>query len=68
MYFLYNIFKFCILLKLVLFVVCVHRTLEEAREARQNLVKKYLKKLKKVEGAIQLVGGKNEYEGKLYYL
>lgn len=60
---LHNILKICIFWKLILIVVCVHRTLEEAREARQNLVKKYLKKLKKVEGAVQLIGGKNEFEG-----
>lgn len=44
-------------------VQCVHRTLEEAMEVRQRLVKKYIKRLKKEEGAVKLVGGANEYEG-----
>lgn len=54
---------------LFLCVVClesvsaVHRTLEEAKEARANLVKKYFKKLKKQEGAIKLVGGSGDNEG-----
>lgn len=41
----------------------VHRTLDEAKAARERLVKKHLKRLRKEEGAIKLVGGANEYEG-----
>jgi lysyl oxidase-like protein 2/3/4 len=50
--------QFCLLL-----TDCAHHSIDEAKAERQNLVKKYLKKLKKEEGAIKLVGGKNEYEG-----
>lgn len=42
-------------------------TLEKARHHRENLVRKYLKKLKKEEGAIKLVGGDGDYEGKLTF-
>lgn len=42
----------------------VHRSLEEARLERQRLVQKYIKTLNKEEGAIRLVGGDVEYEGK----
>lgn len=54
----------CVIFCCILIVSSVHRTFEEAREARYNLVKKYFKKLKKSEGAIQLVGGRSDYEGK----
>lgn len=37
--------------------------LEQARLHRENLVRKYLKKLKKEEGAIKLVGGRDDFEG-----
>lgn len=42
----------------------MQRTLEEARQERQRLVQKYIKTLNKEEGAIRLVGGETEYEGK----
>ena len=41
--------------------------LEEARLHRENLVKKYLKKLKKEDGAIKLVGGRGDFEGECRY-
>uniref|UniRef100_A0A182JJM3 protein-lysine 6-oxidase n=1 Tax=Anopheles atroparvus TaxID=41427 RepID=A0A182JJM3_ANOAO len=37
--------------------------LEEARLQRENLVRKYLKRLKKEDGAIKLVGGRGDFEG-----
>lgn len=37
--------------------------LEEARNERNRLVAKYLKTLKKEEGAIRLIGGQGEWEG-----
>ncbi|XP_058813140.1 lysyl oxidase homolog 2B-like [Topomyia yanbarensis] len=40
-------------------------SLEQARLHRENLVRKYLKKLKKEEGAIKLVGGRGDFEGNL---
>lgn len=46
-------------------VQCAHRTIEEAKEERASLVKKYFKKLKKHEGAIKLVGGRTDNEGDL---
>uniref|UniRef100_A0A1A9VEF4 Uncharacterized protein n=1 Tax=Glossina austeni TaxID=7395 RepID=A0A1A9VEF4_GLOAU len=52
---------------LIIFVIsCAivpHTSLEEARLERQRLVQKYIKTLNKEEGAIRLVGGRNEYEG-----
>lgn len=39
-------------------------TPEEAKKRKAWLVKKHIKRLKKVEGAIKLVGGRGEYEGK----
>jgi len=44
--------------------VVQHRSLEDARQERQRLVHRYTKVLNKEEGAIRLVGGDNEYEGK----
>jgi len=44
--------------------VVQHRSLEEARLERQRLVHRYIKVLNKEEGAIRLVGGDTEYEGK----
>lgn len=55
-----------VVLLIVTFLVkvqCAHRTLDEAKEARQQLVKKYIKRLKKEDGAVKLVGGANDYEG-----
>ncbi|XP_055848149.1 lysyl oxidase homolog 2B [Episyrphus balteatus] len=46
----------------------VHRSLEDARSERNRLVQKYIKTLKKEEGAIRLVGGPNEYEGNIEIL
>nr|XP_040218538.2 lysyl oxidase homolog 3A-like [Anopheles coluzzii] len=37
--------------------------LEEARLQRENLVRKYLKRLKKEEGALKLIGGRGDFEG-----
>ncbi|XP_058056136.1 lysyl oxidase homolog 3A-like [Anopheles bellator] len=37
--------------------------LEEARLQRENLVRKYLKRLKKEDGAIKLIGGRGDFEG-----
>ncbi|KAL9694212.1 hypothetical protein quinque_013497 [Culex quinquefasciatus] len=39
--------------------------LEKARLHRENMVRKYLKKLKKEEGAIKLVGGRGDFEGNI---
>lgn len=44
-------------------VTAVHRSLDEAKAARQKLVRKHLKRLKKADGAIKLVGGAGDYEG-----
>ncbi|XP_053672196.1 lysyl oxidase homolog 2B-like [Anopheles nili] len=37
--------------------------LEEARLQRENLVRKYLKRLRKEDGALKLVGGRGDFEG-----
>ena len=49
-----------LLLISVTFVSCSH---PDALSERQKLVRKHLKRLKKEEGAIKLVGGSNEHEG-----
>lgn len=57
---------------LCFFVICCqlstfvlsHSTLEEAQQIHHSPAKKYKKKLRKEEGAIRLVGGTNDYEGK----
>lgn len=55
---------FCVLLCCVCcFVKASVVVSEERRENKAQLVKKYLKKLKKEDGAIKLVGGSNELEG-----
>lgn len=60
-------------LLLLLYVVLAsvsgtHRTLDEARAAREQLVRKHLKRLKKTEGAVKLVGGAGDYEGNVEIL
>lgn len=49
-----------LLIIFVTFVSCSHH---DALAQRQKLVRKHLKRLKKEEGAIKLVGGSNDYEG-----
>lgn len=57
-----------------IFVICCqlstyvlsHSTLEEAQQIHHSPAKKYKKKLRKEEGAIRLVGGTNDYEGKYF--
>lgn len=44
--------------------VLAHTTLEEAQQINHSPAKKYSKKLRKEDGAIRLVGGSNDYEGK----
>lgn len=53
--------KLCsLLLIFITFVTCSH---PDALSERQKLVRKHLKRLKKEEGAIKLVGGRDENEG-----
>lgn len=54
---------FVICCQLSIFVLS-HSTLEEAQQIHHSPAKKYKKKLRKEEGAIRLVGGTNDYEGK----
>lgn len=49
-------------------LVAAHQSLEQAKRERQKMVQKYIKHLKKEEGAIKLVGGQNEYEGNVEIL
>ncbi|XP_045474566.1 lysyl oxidase homolog 2-like [Harmonia axyridis] len=51
---------------LSILIVCI--LAEERNNQKALLVKKHLKRLKKVEGAIKLVGGKGEYEGNVEIL
>lgn len=44
------------------------QTLAQAKQERQKLVQKYIKHLKKEEGAIRLVGGNSAYEGNVEIL
>lgn len=46
----------------ITFIACSHPN-EDALSERQKLVRKHLKRLKKEEGAIKLVGGQDEHEG-----
>lgn len=56
---------FVILIVFVAVLVCLHCDTEQELKAKKaRLIKKHLKRLKKVEGAIKLVGGREEYEGK----
>lgn len=47
----------------VTFAWCYHSDKDGALSERQQLVRKHLKRLKKQEGAIKLVGGRDEHEG-----
>lgn len=42
----------------------VHQSIQDARREQQQLVPRYIKTLNKEEGAIRLVGGDAEYEGR----
>lgn len=52
------------LLGLQLCAAVVHHSLQDARHEQQQLVQRYIKTLNKEEGAIRLVGGDAEYEGR----
>lgn len=52
-----------LILQLVIFVCGEHRTIDAAKINKHNSAKKHWKKLKKQDGAIRLVGGRNEHEG-----
>lgn len=54
-----------LVLTLILPALIGGETPEDAHKRKAWLVKKHIKRLKKVEGAIKLVGGKGEYEGEL---
>lgn len=54
-----------LLLGLQLCTAVVHHTLQDARQEQQQLVQRYIKTLNKEEGAIRLVGGDAEYEGRV---
>lgn len=59
------IHKFIITLSIFLllsYIVC--ESPEEVKKKRALLIKKHLKRLKKVDGAIKLVGGRGEFEGR----
>ena len=43
----------------------IAKTFEAAALDRQNLIKKYIKKVK--NGRVKLTGGKNEHEGNIYH-
>lgn len=53
---------FVLLLISVTFVSCSH---PDSLSERQKLVRKHLKRLKKEEGALKLVGGRGEHEGNI---
>lgn len=54
--------RLCVLV----FLVCAAcgETPEELKRRKALLVKKHLKRLKKVDGGIKLVGGRGEFEGR----
>ncbi|XP_055385210.1 lysyl oxidase homolog 2B [Condylostylus longicornis] len=59
-----NILLFCSLF----YLTHQQTTIEEARLHRQELIQKYIKVLKKEEGAVRLIGGQNENEGNVEIL
>ncbi|XP_023029009.2 lysyl oxidase homolog 2 [Leptinotarsa decemlineata] len=61
-----NISKLVLLLVFALCVVC--DSPEEIKRKRAQLIKKHLKRLKKVDGGIKLVGGRGEFEGNVEIL
>ena len=54
---------FTLFIIIVTSVSCYHPNKDDALSERQKLVRKHLKRLKKEEGAIKLVGGRDESEG-----
>lgn len=59
-----KVFSFALLLHVLIAVSMAHTSVEEAKAAKYSSVKKYHKKLKKQDGAIRLVGGSGDHEGK----
>lgn len=57
-----------LILQLVIFVWGEHRTIDAAKINKHLSAKKHWKKLKKQDGAIRLVGGRNEHEGTVQHL
>ncbi|XP_022917947.2 lysyl oxidase homolog 3 [Onthophagus taurus] len=55
---------------LILLIILIHdfNCDEDIKQKKANLVKKHLKRLKKEEGGIKLVGGRDEYEGNVEVL
>lgn len=53
-----------ILLHVLVAAALAHTSVEEAKAAKHSSIKKYHKKLKKQDGAIRLIGGSGEHEGK----
>lgn len=58
-----TVVNFILLLACFQHSTATHRTLQDARNERSKLMNKYIKTLKKEEGAIKLVGGRHDYEG-----
>lgn len=54
---------FVIVSTFIILVLC-DETPEEIKRQRAFLIRKHLKRLKKQEGGIKLVGGRGEFEGK----
>lgn len=53
-----------IILHALISVSLAHTTVEEAKAAKHSSIKKYQKKLKKQDGAIRLIGGSGDHDGK----
>lgn len=60
---LINFVVACVLLSLVSVTFVVSSQLDNAHSERQKLVQKHLKRLKKADGAVRLVGGRDQHEG-----
>ncbi|XP_037912970.1 lysyl oxidase homolog 3B [Hermetia illucens] len=63
-----TVVNFILLLACFQHSTATHRTLQDARNERSKLMNKYIKTLKKEEGAIKLVGGRHDYEGNVEVL
>lgn len=53
-----------IIVHMLISVSLAHKTVEEAKAAKHNSIKKYHKKLRKQDGAIRMIGGSGDHEGK----
>lgn len=59
------LFQYFVFIIILTFCFSAENHKEDLREQKKNLIKKYMKRLKKQEGIIRVVNGRGDYEGKL---